>query len=268
MKLSYSVVGAAEAPRTAIVLHGILGSGRNWRMFTRRMADQWPEWRFVLPDLRNHGESHPAPPPHDLQACAADLFESFGAVDAVIGHSFGGKVAAIWAGEHLRPDGHAWILDAVPGLPMRDPEDEDHEIARVLAAVRRVVLPVPSHEALQRQLEAEGFSAGLAGWMTTNLRRGESGLVWRFDLAKIPEMLASYWTTDAWPALHAAAGAVHIVRAGRSDRWTPDDVSATEEWARGAPSRRFVHVIPDAGHWVHVDAPDALLGLFAQAFER
>ena len=68
--LSYEVVtshGAAaptpDAPlRTAYLLHGLLGQGRNWRMFGRRLlaaaaAAGAPDWRLLLVDLRNHGQS-------------------------------------------------------------------------------------------------------------------------------------------------------------------------------------------------------------------
>lgn len=267
MKLAFSEVAGARPVRTAVILHGILGSGRNWRMFARRMADRWPAWRFMLPDLRNHGESHGGAPPHDLDACAADLVETFGEIDAMVGHSFGGKVTAAWARDHLRPGRAAWILDAIPGRPTGNPATSDHEIARVLAAVRAVPLPVATHESLARTLEAAGFTPALAGWMTTNLRRAPDGLTWRFDLTQIPAMLEAYWSTDAWPWIAGDPGEVHLVRAGASDRWGATELGDALNWAASWPKSRFFHTIPDAGHWVHVDAPDAVLGLLARTFE-
>lgn len=53
-KLAYNVVGRGQ--RVCLVLHGLLGSGRNWGGFIKALHAAAPDWRFVLLDLRNHGE--------------------------------------------------------------------------------------------------------------------------------------------------------------------------------------------------------------------
>ncbi|KAJ0027485.1 hypothetical protein Pint_36061 [Pistacia integerrima] len=92
---------------TAFILHGLLGSGRNWRSFSRNLAatlsttSPSSEWRMVLVDLRNHGQSvdiEGLAPPHNMANAAndlANLVKAKGWVwpDVVIGHSLGGKVA-------------------------------------------------------------------------------------------------------------------------------------------------------------------------------
>ena len=40
--------GPDDAPNVAWILHGILGSARNWTTFARRMADE-ARWRIVRP---------------------------------------------------------------------------------------------------------------------------------------------------------------------------------------------------------------------------
>src|SRR5688572_33089052 len=99
--LHHASVGNSEAPRVALVLHGVFGSGSNFRSLMKSLAAERPEWRFVLVDLRLHGRSLEAPPPHSLAACAGDLAELTRALAlspaAVIGHSFGGKVALSYA---------------------------------------------------------------------------------------------------------------------------------------------------------------------------
>jgi pimeloyl-ACP methyl ester carboxylesterase len=54
--------GAASPPLVGILLHGLLGSGRNWRSFARRLAASVAESsrrqvQVHLLDLRNHGAS-------------------------------------------------------------------------------------------------------------------------------------------------------------------------------------------------------------------
>lgn len=247
----------ATPMHTAFILHGILGSGRNWRAFARQLARLHPTWRLVLVDLRNHGDSNPAPPPHTVAACADDLVElaeELGHPTLVIGHSYGGKVAMAYG--RLAPEGLAgvWVLDSQPGAPGFLPAD--HDVARVIAALEKVTLPVPSHAALQEELLGQGFSPMMAGWMTTNLRREPAGLVWRFDLAAVSEMLSDYVRDDLWPWLEEPGVAVDVVRGGRSDRWSEADIARLERLPGVS-----LHTLPEAGHWLHVDAPAALLQL-------
>src|SRR5690242_5162179 len=79
-----------------VFLHGILGSGANWRTFARQIVAERPEMGALLVDLRLHGESPGFPPPHTVEAAARDVAEALpdipGRTRAILGHSFGGKV--------------------------------------------------------------------------------------------------------------------------------------------------------------------------------
>lgn len=119
--LAYEEVQSpAERPTnlTAFVLHGLLGSGRNWRSFSRTLvsslssASPPSDWKMVLVDLRNHGRSAEIDsllPPHDLVNAACDLANLVKSrawmwPDVVIGHSMGGKVALQYALSCARGD--------------------------------------------------------------------------------------------------------------------------------------------------------------------
>lgn len=258
-----------NALRTAFVLHGVLGSARNWLSFTRRLAPRLPGWRFVLVDLRNHGDSHGLPPPQTLAACADDVAALAAHLqvqpEAVIGHSFGGKVALAYASRPgqggLR---QCWVLDAVPGRTERGPVDDTdpHEVVAVVAALRTLPLPIVSRGALQEALRARGFSESFTGWMTTNLRPLDTGgFTWRFALESIDAMLESYFETDFWPFLsNTPAGlTVRLVRAERSDRWRAADLARLEQ-VQGS-GRVRLSVLANAGHWLHVDNPEGLMDL-------
>ena len=130
-------------------------------------------------------------------------------------------------------------------------------------------MPVERRQVVRDLLLARGFAQPIPGWMTTNLRPTPDGrLTWRFDLDAVDEMLASYLRTDLWDAIEAPAEglSLHVVRAGLSPAWTPAAVSRLEAAAQGsAQGRLVVHVLPGAGHWVHVDAPDALRDLLVES---
>ncbi|MCK6521572.1 alpha/beta fold hydrolase [Myxococcota bacterium] len=255
----------AQPTRWALVLHGILGSGTNLRTFARRLALALPDWGFVLPDLRGHGDSPSGEPPHTVAACAQDtlaLTEALGITPrAILGHSFGGKVALAFAQlaeAEGAPLDRVWVLDAPPGRPDQSLAVSS-EVAQVVFALRGLPARFERREELVTLLTAQGFSASLAQWMTTNLRSTGAGLTWRFDLDVIEALLHDYAATDAWtylddPRRHAR---VDVVRAERSERWSEAELARFA----AAPSSLRLHLLPDAGHWVHVDNPDGLLAM-------
>lgn len=245
-----------DGPNTAWILHGILGSGRNWRSFARRLAKAHPDWTFVLPDLRNHGQTGPLPGPHRLSDCAADL-TALPSPRWVMGHSFGGKVALTWARDH-GTDQSVWVLDSVPFADRAG----DSEVLGVLSALEKTTVPVPDRRDLREQLENQGLAGFLIDWLLTSaheIETGngvETGWTWVYDLPAIRQMMTSYFTTDFGADLEQWSGTrLHVVRAARSDRWRP-------EWlARLAEMPIDLQTLPDAGHWLHVDNPRGLLDM-------
>ena len=51
-----------------LFLHGILGSGANWRTIAKRFIGARPRWGAVLVDLRMHGASRELAPPRPRAA--------------------------------------------------------------------------------------------------------------------------------------------------------------------------------------------------------
>jgi pimeloyl-ACP methyl ester carboxylesterase len=255
------VVGDPAASTQVLFVHGILGSGRNWRSFARRIANEWGDAAGLLVDLRGHGDSNDAPGPHTVEACAADLAEAIAAHGTeptwVCGHSFGGKVATRYAQDYAASLEHLWLLDA----PLRISETGDVEA--VVEAVSKVPLPISKRDELVSELTGQGFSTMLARWMTTNLERAADGLRWRFELPVIRDLLRDYRALDLCGVLEAPPSgvSVHAVIGGESDRFPARDRADLEAAARrGAIT---LDVLEGAGHWLHADDPDGLFQLLA-----
>lgn len=269
--LSHQVIVNVGASRTAFVLHGALGSAQNFRGFIKKLSEVRTDYSYVLVDLRNHGTSHPAPGPNTLEQCARDLVGVVTAnpelppLTTLIGHSFGGKVAVEFArsapASNVQTLEQIWVLDSNPG-----PQNpgEDHEVLRVVAAVESVPLPIPSRQHVVQHLMSVGMSAGLANWMTTNIVREGNEYRWVFDLAGIRELLGDYFGRDLWPFLGQARTSpeFHLVVAERSDRWNGEMTAKAR--ALGSETRARVHILENAGHWVHVDNPEGLLKMLAE----
>ncbi|MDQ3378857.1 MAG: alpha/beta hydrolase [Actinomycetota bacterium] len=88
MRLHLEEWGPSEAPRV-VCLHGVTSHGRH---FTK-LAEALPGFHVLAPDLLGHGSS-PYEPPWDLETHMDAIVETVGAATAaLIGHSFGGRLA-------------------------------------------------------------------------------------------------------------------------------------------------------------------------------
>jgi esterase len=257
--LNYSLLGS----RADIFLcHGILGSGQNWRTFARMLRDRRGEYGIALIDVRNHGRSPIGTPPHTVRACAEDLValeEKLGKPKIVIGHSFGGKVVLDYA--VLRTPEQLWMLDSPPG-PLSEKPDDQSEVLKVISALRAVPVPLKKRKDLVDFLMVRGFSRAIANWMTTNLKREKEGYQFRFSLPVIEELIQDYFGYDGWSFLEDPPKKcdVHVLRAQDSDRWTAVSLERLRLLKENRKSS--VHILPRAGHWVHVDNPEGLCNLF------
>jgi esterase len=265
--LQHALVTAPDATpaRWMFALHGILGSGTNLRSFAKRLATAFPEWGFILPDLRMHGLSQGAPPPHTLAAAADDLVrlgEHLGLpIAGVLGHSFGGKVALAYLDRRGERLDQAWILDASPSARPRG--ERAGATGQIVAMLRAMPQPLPSRERFLAIVAEHGHPRGIAEWLAMNLRRSDDGFRLRLDLDAIGALLDDYFAVDLWRVLEEGrlARALHVVLGGRSDAL--DEADRARLAALG--SKVDVHVLEGAGHWVHVDAPDALFAVLAGA---
>ena len=262
MALAHALVTAPDATpdRFIVFLHGILGSGANWRGFARRLVAARPRWGAVLVDLRLHGDSQEIAPPHTVLACARDVREIVhglpGPARAVLGHSFGGKVALAFAGEHDLD--RLFVIDSTPG-PREDAHGSEStkHIVELLATLPK---ELPDRAAFDAFMLAHGISPRTVAWLAMNVRPIPSTTRYKFrvDIAGVRALLADYFAYDAWPVLEHPRGerASFVVVGGRSDV-----VDAKDRARAAACPRCHVEVLADAGHWVHVDAPDALLAI-------
>ncbi|KAK6257853.1 hypothetical protein QUC31_001312 [Theobroma cacao] len=274
-------------PPTAVLLHGILGSRKNWGTFARRLAQEFPTWQFVLVDLRCHGDSASFKKrgPHTVASTALDVLKLIAQLRitprVLIGHSFGGKVVLSMVEQVAKPlprPVRVWVLDATPGKVRAGGDGDDHP-AELISFLRKLPMEVSSKRAIVNTLVQEGFSKDVAQWVVTNLRptaaagTPSSSLSWVFDLEGISEMYQSYEETNLWEVVENLPRGVHVnfLKAERSlHRWALEDlqrIHAAEESAADEGGGVEMHVLEDAGHWVHADNPDGLFRILSFSFK-
>ena len=113
IQLTHRDLGGSGLP-PLIILHGLMGSSRNWQTLGRELSERYHV--FAL-DLRNHGTS-----PHSdemtYQSMAEDVIlwmQSQHIEKAIIlGHSMGGKVAMVAACRYPMYISKLLVIDIAP----------------------------------------------------------------------------------------------------------------------------------------------------------
>jgi pimeloyl-ACP methyl ester carboxylesterase len=252
-----------------LFVHGILGTKANWRGIARRFVAGRPGWGAILIDLREHGESLGLAAPHTLAAAANDVAELDRALElpvgGALGHSFGGKVVLQWLRGRGGQPTEAWVIDASPSA--RAPDDDATETAGVLNTLNALPRDWPSRDAFVSAVTRAGQPAGIAEWLAMNLVRTEDGgREFGPDLETIRALLEDYAKTDLWTVVESPPlpTTLDVVIGERSTAFSAADRSRIEEIARRNP-RVSSHLVAGAGHWVHVEAPGALVARLTSA---
>ena len=251
------------------LLHGFFGSGRNWSAIARGVVRARPDWDAVLVDLRLHGESRGAQPPHTVQSCGADVarlaasLPPSGGPSALLGHSFGGKVALSTTGLIEPPCIQTWVIDSTPSAGATAAGAQS-----MMRLLTQIPGPFESRHAGADAVEQGGFPRFVAEWMATNLVRTEDGFAWRFDMAEMHALLTDFFRTDVWNRVEdpPGGGEVRFVRATRNSILSESDAARIE---RLQSEGHLVQLDAlEGGHWLNMDNPDGLIALIRAGLPR
>lgn len=263
--LSYDCI-ASDAPagdrRDTVLLHGFLGAGKN----LRSLASAWLALdvgrRFWLLDLPGHGASPPLSSPPSLRALAEAVHDwvlsSLPGGDLrvdVVGHSLGGRVGLSLSTLAPQVVGRVVLLDITPG---RVPERGRQETAAVVEALLAAPEVAKDRATMRDELTRRALSRPLAEWLAMNLRPDVGGVRWSIDRQALKDLHDGVLDAELWSAAEALGSRLHCVVGERSSFVEDDDRRRLERL--GAT----VHVLPGAGHYVHVDARDALVSWLLQ----
>jgi len=240
--MAYRYFGG-EGRLPLVILHGLMGSSRNWQTVGRKLAADHEV--FAL-DLRNHGDS-----PHHAEmafpALCRDLetwrqrqgLERF----LLLGHSLGGKVAMRYACQHPGQIVALVVADIAPRSYVPPYRAELEALAALDLA------NLASRGDAEAQLEAGVADWALRKFLLTNLVRDpDGGWRWQCNLAALRAALPEL-ARDSLPDGCSFPGPVLFLRGGRSDFVLDAD--------RDAMAERFPNylltTLPEAGHNLHHD---------------
>lgn len=251
MILHHTDLGGAGKP-PMIVLHGMLGSSRNWQTTGRDLAEHFHV--FAL-DARNHGKS-PHAPDMDYRVLADDIItwmDARGIARAVlVGHSMGGKTAMLLACRHQNRVERLVVVDIAP----KDYHWPAHRAE--FAAMNELDLTgLASRAEAEMRFEARVPGHGMRKFLTTNLERTDAGgWRWVVNLPVLTEALSALEKDCLAPEDHFVGPAL-FVAGGRSQYVQAGDHAAIR---RHFPTAR-IEVIPDSGHNPHMDRREEFVRL-------
>lgn len=234
--------GPAEAP-PLVIAHGLFGSAKNWGAIAKRLS-QGRE--VVAVDMRNHGDS-PRAPVHDYPAMAADLaevLESLGEAD-LLGHSMGGKAAmtlALTRPELLR---RLIVADIAPVAYGHS------QIGYVEAMQALDLAPLRRRSEADAGLKASVPEAGVRAFLLQSLTVGPEGAAWKLNLDVLEDQMPAIMGFPDLPG--PFEGPTLFLTGGKSDYVTEAHWPRIE--ALFSDLERVA--VPDAGHWLHAEAPEA-----------
>lgn len=257
--VTLSTFTVGDGPILTVLLHGILGSGRNLRTLAAKWSARDPARRIIVPDLLGHGDSPPLQASSGLRELAVAVIETVGAIASragpasFVGHSLGARVALAVAREDSARVRDVVLLDMSPG-----PLDSGRLPAQaVLEALLKAPERVEDRRTMRSALTEAGLDERIADWLMMNLSRKGTFHEWRIDRRAVADLHHAIAAESLWPEVESGRFPVRCIRGQLSPFVTERDIARME--AAGCS----VLTLPGAGHDVHVDALDALVDALA-----
>jgi len=230
-----------------VVLHGLFGSGKNWRSFAGSLEDDFQVWTL---DARNHGDS-PHADSMSYQQMAEDVARFFAENELenviLLGHSMGGKTAMQLALQFPDRIAALIVVDIAPVC-----YDHLHKQLKLIEAMQELDLAGEmSRSEIEKKLAVKIPEKRLLSFLMTNLNRQNGQFQWRIGLEQIaagmPDLLN-------YPELKSVfKGPVQFI-GGENSAYLKFEYHALIR--KYFPESRIT-MLDNCGHWLHVEQPAA-----------
>lgn len=221
-----------QGSRAFVCLHGLVDNIRIWKRLAPGLAERG---QAVLLDQRGHGRSGAPPGPFDREELADDVMAVLDALDleraVLVGHSMGGIVSLTTALRHP---------DRVAGLILLGTASQCSQKAADW----------------YEKIALAGESSGLEGLAETIYGPGSDRHIEgeARAIAAVTRTLKSLHDRPLTPRLGEIRCPV-LVMVGDEDPMKP----RASEIIADAISESTFQVLEGVGHWIHVEAPEAVL---------
>lgn len=259
MELYYRKYGSGPP---LFILHGLFGSSDNWATIAAKLAGRFTVY---LPDLRNHGRS-PHSGIHDYDSMSNDLLELASSLKLghffLAGHSMGGKAAMKFALKWPEKLDGLLVADISPFAAGIRNEEALSEHIRILRTIISMDLSaIDSRRDAEKQLSAS-LPEKETQLILKNLQRNpDNTFSWKLNalslLKNIGKIMESV-VPDIYDEHEISGFPVCFLKGAKSNYITEEDFVQIRKIFTSA----YLIQIPDAGHWVHADNPEAVVNAF------
>ena len=243
IKMELNFVKSGSSGPEVVILHGLLGSSRNWQRITRELS---AGCRVIVPDLRNHGASPHGP--HSIAAMRDDVLRlietNCDEPPYLAGHSMGGLAAMAVATSYAAAIASLIVVDIVPARRAEG-------LRRILDALMELDLrTINTRGDADRALSEKIHNPDVRQFLLQNLKRNTAGeYSWRCNLPELHRYAAE--ESSGLPPRAVYEGPTLVIAGGRSEY----KVWEHEKLLRAHFPDMILEIFGDASHWVHMDAP-------------
>ncbi len=249
MLLHSKIIG--DSNKHILILHGFLGSGDNWISVSRKLNDIG--FTIHLIDQRNHGRSFHSEK-FDYELMCEDLFnyiEYYNIINPIlIGHSMGGKTAMRFSLKNPELIHKLIILDTSP---------REYPVLHqaIIDSLKEIDLSnYNTRNSVDDKLKESIKQKDLRNFLMKNIYRTNDGkLNYRFNLRSLSKNIGNIGKKIESDNQFTAE--VIFIKGENSEYINESDKESINILF---PNSKF-YIIPNAGHWLHVDNPNDFLSV-------
>lgn len=236
---------SSKKPKTMLFIHGLFGDLNNLGILSRAFAD---EYHILRVDLRNHGQSFHSEE-MTLPLMADDIYavvNHLGLKDLiVVGHSLGGKTAMTFTDRYPQLVEKLVVIDIAPVAYLHNRH------TNTFAGLFAVRDAKPESRQQAREIISQKISdEGVWQFMLKSFDL-QSPEYFKFNLSALER---NYPKVMGWERVFVKQPTLFI-KGANSDYLLRE---YTAETVAQFPNSK-VHVISNAGHWVHAEKSDSVI---------
>ena len=260
-------------PANLIVLHGVLGSSKNFRGITHSPKIATKVNTYLL-DLRNHGKAEHRDS-MTYQEMSDDLYNFFSenqlldTVNIVMGHSMGARLAMEFVIRYPELSKGVIIVDLAPYKYLED-KSFTYVDSMYNMLGRFVQIDVNRDPKLvKKDIIAAAEDKDVGELVATNVvPDGHGGHMWRINMEAIHGNFKTQILNTEYKGAEKYDGPVKVILGGESEYTGPEVVSSYETVFSNIDLGKDVEFVDKAAHWVHFSQPQKFIQIVSDFLDK